>query len=80
MEGNPPPQMPMTPGEAVIIERLGHHKEQLDRIEAQATLTNGRVTKLEMWRATMTGSWRVLMWGGPLVSGCIVAAVARFLA
>ncbi len=74
-----PPQMPMTPGEAVILTQLSAHKEQLDRIEEQATKTNGRVTTLELWRARMQGSAKVLAWGGPILSGMAVGVVLHFL-
>jgi hypothetical protein len=69
----------MTPGEAVIIERLAAHKEQLDRIEVQATKTNGRVTTLELWRARMQGSVKVITWAGPVVSGTVVGLVLHLL-
>ena len=51
---------------AVIIERLDHvirriddlddsHEQKLDRIEAQAKQTNGRVTALEKWKSYVLG-------------------------
>lgn len=35
-------------------------KESLERIETQTSKTNGRVSKLENWRAYLTGSIVVL--------------------
>lgn len=35
-------------------------KEQLDRIENQVVKTNGRVTRLEFWKASLIGGWGVI--------------------
>lgn len=40
---------------ALIEQRLDQVLEQQGKILYQVTSTNGRVTKLEMWRATLNG-------------------------
>jgi hypothetical protein len=60
-----------TPSNEVLAERLqaDHNdtvtyrkliKDQLDRIEAQAKYTNGRVRSLEAWRTFLTGAFVAL--------------------
>ena len=71
--------MQMTPGEAFIAGTLSAHKEQLDRIEAQATKTNGRVTTLELWRARLQGSMKVITIVSPLASGVVVGVILHYL-
>jgi len=39
---------------------LSRLEEQLTRIEQQVTETNGRLKKLEIWKAWMTGGMAVL--------------------
>jgi hypothetical protein len=36
-------------------------KEYLQRIEAQTTRTNGRVTKLESWKSLLIGGWSIVL-------------------
>lgn len=71
----------MTPREInLILDQLGHHKAQLDRIEDHARQTNGRVKKLELWKARMDGAKWALSWlptvGTGVLSGVVVAVIA----
>lgn len=47
----------------------------LGRIEAKVDKTNGRVTRLELWKAKMMGAWFVVSLAGPVIAGLIVAKV-----
>jgi len=42
--------------EGEVIATFTGIRAQLDRIEAQVTKTNGRVSALERWRSFMTGA------------------------
>lgn len=42
--------------EGEVIATFAGIRAQLDRIEAQVTKTNGRVSALERWRSFMTGA------------------------
>lgn len=44
-----------------ITEFFREVKTQLDRIESQTTRTNGRVSKLENWRAYSTGATAMIV-------------------
>lgn len=45
----------------VILQKIDHIIERLDKIEAQVTRTNGRVTDLERWRLILTTAIGVLV-------------------
>lgn len=46
--------------EGEVIATFNGVRVQLDRIEAQVLKTNGRVTRLEMWKAYLTGAVAVI--------------------
>lgn len=50
-------------------------RTRADGIEAQAKLTNGRVTELEKWREFVRGGHAALAWRTPLLIGVVCAAV-----
>ena len=58
----------------ILHDRLRSQHEQLDRIEALARATNGRVKELELWRAKMQGiaSSSRIVW---LVAGAGITAI-----
>lgn len=69
----------MSPGDIqLILHRLDEHGEKLDRIEAQAKLTNGRISKLEIWQAKVEGIRLAINWPTPLVF-TVLGGVAVFL-
>ncbi len=47
-----------------LLEKLDHNKqdymEVLERIEAQTTKTNGRVSRLENWKSYINGSTAIV--------------------
>ena len=71
---------------ALILERMhaqeikvdGRHKENQAKLEAilqQTQATNGRVTKLELWRTSQRG-WIA---GASFVASCIGAGIVKFV-
>lgn len=64
---------------ALILHRLDEHGEKLDRIERQATLTNGRVSKLELWQARLDGARWAFSWLPTVLTGVITAVVVYAL-
>jgi hypothetical protein len=52
---------------------LGEVHRAVLRVEAQAVKTNGRVTKLEEWKAKIVGAWFVVSLAGPVIAGLIAA-------
>lgn len=74
----------MTPAEiAVILRRLDELSEKCDRIEQHVETTNGRVHRLELWKARMDGARAAMAWLPTLatgvISGGLVALVAYLL-
>lgn|GEM_PF-6497882 len=70
-----------------ILYRLGEQDKVLERqdkvleeIRTQARRTNGRVRRLELWRARIEGARSAMSWVQPLtiaiVSGVVVAIIA----
>ena len=45
----------------VILQKIDHIIERLDKIEAQVTRTNGRVTDLERWKLVIVTAIGVLV-------------------
>ena len=43
-----------------LDSHFGDVKESLDRIEAQVVKTNGRVSKLEIWRGYIAGALAII--------------------
>lgn len=42
------------------------------RVEELASKTNGRVTRLELWKARITGAYFVVSLAGPIISALAV--------
>lgn len=74
-----------------VDEKFQDIKDALGRIETQTTLTNGRVSSQERWRAYMTGGMTVLtiivvpllawaMWVLANIQGQVNSAVDQALA
>ena len=43
-----------------IAEKFETNKQEHDKIDVKVTATNGRVKKLEIWRAGLLGAWAVI--------------------
>ena len=56
--------------------RFDDQDERLDRIEEHTSATNGRVGRLELWRARSEGLRAAFHWVPPLLAGLAGAAVA----
>lgn len=53
----------MTPDQVtLILYRLDKQDQQLDQIEQHVIETNGRVKRLELWRAGIDGGRKALAW------------------
>ena len=68
----------MTTDQELLIrldERLKTIQGSLEQIHAQVTKTNGRVSVLENWRATLTGGWRASTLIASVVSGLIGSGI-----
>lgn len=52
-------------------------KETLSRIEAQTTRTNGRVTKLELWRSLLIGGSIIIFACGAAFAKLYIQAISR---
>lgn len=63
----------------LILHRLDEHGRKLDRIEQQARLTNGRISKLELWQARMDGARWAFSWLPTVITGVITAVVVYLL-
>lgn len=64
---------------ALILYRLDEQGRKLDAIDAKVSLTNGRVGKLELWRASVDGARHARSWVGTLTLALIPAVVAAVL-
>jgi hypothetical protein len=63
----------------LILHRLEDHSQQLDRIEAEAKKTNGRITRIELWKARMEGANWALSWVPSLGVGIAVGIAVGLL-
>lgn len=63
----------------VILQRLDEHGRVLDEIRRQVRETNGRVRKLELWRATvegmLAGATKSLGWMPQIATGVIIGVL-----
>jgi hypothetical protein len=59
----------------IILNELGHIKTDVAEIKQQVKLTNGRVSKLEIWRAWIAG-----MWLATVVIASIIWTIFTFVA
>lgn len=63
----------MTPDDAkLILWRLDRQDRTLEEIREHVAATNGRVSKLELWRARTNGFLAAVGLLGPVVSGVLV--------
>lgn len=70
----------MTPDDIrLILHRLSEHGEKLDEIVAGQKITNGRVSKLEIWQAKVEGIRLAINWPTPLVFTVLGGVVVFFL-
>jgi hypothetical protein len=53
----------------LLLQRLDHQDDMLAEINERAKATNGRVTKLEIWRAQQEAVKSSYKWVLPLVTG-----------
>ena len=65
---------------AAIREDARSSTRQLDRVETQVRVTNGRVLALELFRARLEGAQTALSWRAPLIVGVVCAAVGAGVA
>lgn len=60
---------------ALLHERQKVMDGKLDAILTQTTITNGRVTSLEVTRQKAMGAWFAVSLFGPIVTGLVVGFI-----
>ena len=69
----------MTPDDIrLILHRLDEQDKLLQEIKTHTEITNGRVSKLEIWQAKVDGVRMAINWPPPLVFS-IAAGVVIYL-